>query len=104
MPTFYEIPLTPQSQTFAISLLGTSYNMNILWMDAPLGGWFMDLFDVNNNPIRCGIPLQPGNNMMEQFQYAGIGGGFTVTTDGDIWATPTYSGLGISTHLWFVTS
>lgn len=99
--TFFEIPLVSTPQTFTIPLLGVTYNMTILWRDAPMAGWVLDIADANNNPIKQGIPLVTGADLLAQYGYLGFGGGLYVSTDGDFYATPVYGNLGTTAHLWF---
>ena len=100
----FEIPLTPAAQTFSISLGGTSYQLTLMWRDATMGGWFLDIADAASNAIISGVPLVPGVNLLEQYAYLGIGGGLVVQTDNDPDAAPTYDDLGVTSHLYLVTS
>jgi hypothetical protein len=100
--TAYEIPLTPQAQTLAIALAGVTYNLTLQWrsVDA-LGGWVLDIADVNNNPLLLGMPLVTGTNLLAPFAYLGIAGALYVLTDGNALAVPTYANLGTLAHLYF---
>lgn len=101
----YEVPLSPQSQTFSISLNGSSYNLTLAWRSKDgLGGWVLELADAANNPLVQGIPLVTGCDLLGQYAYLGIGGGLWVLTDGNSLTIPTYSNLGSLSHLYFVTS
>jgi Domain of unknown function (DUF6983) len=101
----YEIPLTPQAQTFSISLNGTTYNLTLMWRSVDsLGGWVLDVADASNNPIVQGIPLVTGCDLLRQYRYLGFGGGLWVLTDGDATAIPTYTNLGQTSHLYFVVT
>ena len=104
MTTFYEIPLSSQPQTFTISLGGLVYNLTVLWRDAIMGGWFLDIADSTNTPLACGLPLVTGTDLLAQLAYLGIAGSMVVTTDGDINVVPTFANLGTLSHLWFVTT
>lgn len=97
----YEVPMRPQAQTFRIQLAGGYYRLTSYWVDLPEGGWALDIADVNNNQILCGVPLVTGADLLAQYAYLGIGGALFVTTDGDLLAPPSYSGLGSESHLWF---
>lgn len=99
----FEIPLSPQAQKFNIQLGTVTYNLRLSWNDAPTGGWVLDLLDVNDVPIICGIPLITGADLLEQYDYLNIGGSLEVQTDFDVNAVPTFQNLGIQSHLYFIT-
>lgn len=100
MPVF-EIPTGPSQRRFSIPLGDKTYNLRLDYADAPEGGWLLDIADAQNNLIVCGIPLVTGADLLAQYAYLGIGGKLFVTTDGDLGAVPTYSNLGVSSHLWW---
>lgn len=102
MTTTYEIPLTPQSQQLSTTLAGTTYNLAVLWRDGEFGGWFLDINDQNNNPIINGIPLVTGVDLLAQYEYLGLGFQLWVQTDNDPAAVPTYTNLGVTSHLYAV--
>ena len=41
----YVIPLTPEPQRFSIVLAGRELLLAVRWMDAPEGGWLLDMAD-----------------------------------------------------------
>lgn len=103
--TYYEIPLAPsQPVDFSITLGTTIYAMSLRWRDADQGGWVLDIYDVNNNPLVCGIPLVTGLDLLMQYKHLGFIGSLVVLTDGDAYAVPTFDSLGASTRLYFVAS
>ena len=122
--TFYEIPLIASPQSFAISLAGTTYNMQLMFHEANAGvlgaptgadssnislvtdtndldGWALDISDSTNVPIVCGIPLIPGIDLLYQYAYLGFGGSLVVAVDGDPNGVPDFAGLGTTGHLYF---
>jgi predicted Zn-dependent protease with MMP-like domain len=101
--TTYEIPLTPSPQTFSILLAGVSYQLTLRYIDATDGGWLIDIADNAENNILCGVPLVTGHDLLEQYDYLGIGGQLFVQTDGDPDTVPTFQNLGLQGHLYFVT-
>lgn len=101
MSTF-EIPLQPTPQRFAISLAGVTYEITVTW-NAATACWIMDVADQNSVPIVGGIPLLTGSDLLEQFQYLGLGGAMYSQTDTDPWQVPTFDDLGSTGHLYFVT-
>lgn len=101
----YEIPLSPQAQTFSIPLNAVTYNLTLMWRSKDgIGGWVLDIADASNNPLVTGIPLVTGCDLLGQYAYLGFGGGLWVLTDGSPTAVPTYSNLGSLSHLYFVVT
>ena len=99
----YEIPLTPQAQTFQISLNSVAYKFTLQWRSKDgLGGWVLDIADAANNPLLSGLPLVTGCDLLAQYAYVGIGGELWVLTDGAPLEIPTYANLGTLAHLYFV--
>ncbi len=55
----FSIPLTNQNQNLQISILNVVYTLTMRWnalANSGNGLWFLDINDVNNNPILNGIP------------------------------------------------
>ena len=100
----YEIPLSPQPQTFAVPLGGVNYRLTVKWASADMGGWFLDIATPEDTPILNGIPLVTGANLLAQYDYLGFTGGLAVQTDFDVYATPTFDNLGLRSHLYFVVT
>ena len=98
----YEIPLKPNSQSFAIALAGVTYNLTLIW-NSILVSWVLDIADVNKNPILQGIPLVTGTDLLAPFSYLNFGGTLTCSTDNNADAIPTYNDLGSTSHLIFTT-
>lgn len=100
-----EVPLLAAAQSFEIQLKDTVYNVGMQWRDAVAGGgWFMDLADNIGNQIIGGIPLVTGANLLEQFDYLGIGGQLIVQTDNDTDQIPAFDALGQLSHLYFAVA
>lgn len=99
----FEIPLTPQPQTFTIALSGVDYRLTVQWRNAEQGGWVLDIADTSNNPIIEGIPLVTGVDLLEQYAYLGLGGVLWCQTTADPDAVPTFDNLGSGSHLYWFT-
>lgn len=99
----YEVPLSPTPQIFEIQLGDVTYKMRVSWNDASQGGWILDIFDVNEVPIICGIPFVTGVNLLGQYDYLGFKGQLFVQTDYDLYAVPTFTNLGIQARLYYLT-
>lgn len=103
MSTPFEIPLVPgKSQKFAISLNAIQYSLLFKWVDAPDGGWTVDILDSTGAPIIQGVPLVTGADLLAQYGYLDLGGSLIVQTDGDQAAVPTFNNLGQASHLYYV--
>ncbi len=99
----FEIPFVPgQPQQMQISLNGTVYSIKARWCD-PANCWMMDLSDSSGNPILLGVPLVTGADLLDQYEYLGIGGALIVQTDNDVDAVPTFANHGSQAGLYFVT-
>lgn len=99
----FEIPLSPNPQTFTISLSGVDYRLTVQWRNAEGAGWILDIADTSANPIIQGIPLVTGVNLLEQFEYL-ISGVLWVQTTADPDAVPTFDNLGVGSHLYWYTA
>jgi hypothetical protein len=97
----YEIPLIPSPQEFQISLNNVSYQVRIIW-NWVMQTWVMDMYDVQGNAVLLGNPLVTGANLWEQFTYLGFPGRLEVQSDQDTLAPPTFSNLGLNSHLYYL--
>lgn len=104
MSAVYEIPLRPsQAAIFTITLADILYNMRLTYDAAQDGRWILDIGDANQIPLVAGIPLVTGVDLLAQYRYLGFGGSLVVTTDRGAGEVPTFDGLGVTSHLYFVT-
>ena len=99
----YEIPLSPNPQTFMISLNGTDYRLTFYW-NSPANCWMLDLADADSNPMIQGIPVVTGLDLLYQYKYLGVAGSLVVQTDYDTPAVPTFENLGVTGRVYFVVS
>jgi hypothetical protein len=79
--TPYEIPLSPNPQTFAVALAGKTYQLTFSW-NTVLLCWLLDIATEDRTPIVSGIPVVTGLDLLTQYAYLGIGGSLVVQTDG----------------------
>jgi len=103
MTTQYEIPTSAQPQKFAITLAGVTYNLIMVW-NSKAACWVIDIHDVNDNQLVCGIPMVTGADLLAPYPHLGFGGTLTVSTDGNPHAIPTLDNLGTTGHLYFSTT
>jgi hypothetical protein len=98
--------LTPKPQVISTQFPnGSTYFLRILFtQDSDNPAWSLDIFDVDQNPIILGVPLVTGCDLLEQFGYLELGVKMFCTTDADVFAVPSLSNLGVSSHLWIQTS
>ena len=100
MPTVSEIPLSSQNESFQVTMANVVYRMRVTWRDPY--GWFLDIADVNANKLVSGIPLVAGINFLQPYPQFQFHCALIVLTDGDIDADPTFSNLGLQSHLYVV--
>lgn len=98
----FEIPLTPQPQTFRIVLAGVTYQVRLVWNLVSLS-WVLDLSDSSGAPLVLGIPLVTGADLLAPYTYLNLGGQMTCETDGDLLQPPSRDNLGTSGKLYFTT-
>ena len=99
--TIFEVPLSPQAQTFLITLAGVQYQFSVIW-NSFSQCWILDIDLPDNTPVVTGIPLVPGLDLLSQFKHLNFGGSLVVQSDGNPDAVPTFSNLGLQGHLYFV--
>lgn len=100
MTTIYQIPLGSGAQQFTVDLGGTKYKIRLLYRKADGGGWFLDLYDARGNIVLAGLPLRPGHDLLEPYQYLGIGHLY-VAVDGGAERDPDYSDMGSAVSLYY---
>lgn len=113
MTTIYEIPLTPSPQSFNIALpisftvpaISNAYRLVFQYQDSQIGmgGWTVDIYDGNGEPMLCGVPLITGADLLAQFAYLNFGAQMIVYSDGQPDLPPTFDNLGIGSHVLWVT-
>ena len=103
MQNTYEIPLIASPQTFSITLSNVDYNILIVWNTVALA-WVINFYDVNQVPILTGIPLVTGVDLLLPYPDLAFGGKLFAQTDHDLTSPPTFENLGITGHLYWVTS
>jgi len=101
--TPFEIPLQATPQTLAITLAGVQYRLTVRW-NWVNASWVIDIADSSNVPILSGIPMVTGADLLEQFGYLGFGGQLIAQTDNNPDVVPTFTDLGGTGHLYFVTN
>lgn len=97
----FEIPLNPQAQSFLIPLAGTTYSLRLYW-NTPASCWGLDIADASAAPLVRGIPLVTGVDLLAQYAYLNFPGALICQTDHDPDAVPTFTNLGLTSHLYFV--
>lgn len=99
------IPLTPEPQSFGITLAGRELRLTVRWFEAPRPddariGWMLDIAEPEGAaPIVSGIPLVGGYDLLAPYGYLELGGALVL--DGDM--PPTLENLGAGVELCFVT-
>lgn len=99
--TSNEVPLQPQAQQLYVSLNGVTYQLTLRW-NAYSAAWVADLASASGTPMISGFPLVTGVDLLEQFEYLGIGGALVVQSDNDPNLVPNYGSLGVTGHLYYL--
>lgn len=103
MPNFFKIPLLGTPERFRITLSGIDYWIKVTYKNVTDGGWVMDISDSTGNSLVNGIPLVTGVNLLAQYPHLGFKGRMWIQTDYDPDAVPTFTNLGSSAKLFWVT-
>lgn len=77
-------------------------NIRVKW-NPPAGCWVADISDINNTPVLVGVPLVTGANLLEQFLHLGFSGKLIAQTDNAPDVVPTFTNLGTTGHLYYLT-
>lgn len=99
----YEIPLSPEAQKFDIVLAGVDYLISVYW-GTRTNTWLIDIANAAGTPILTGIPLVANTDLLAPYPYLNFGGQLIAQTDNAPNVPPTYDNLGITGHLYFVTT
>lgn len=101
MTTLLEIPLIASPQKLTISLNSVVYSLSLKW-NTFLDCWVMDFGLQDGTPILSGVPMVPNVDLFEQYEYLDFGGVLVAAneTDDD---PPTFTNLGDTGHLYFIT-
>jgi hypothetical protein len=97
----YEIPTSATDQRFSIPLNGVIYQLTCKWC-APASAWTLDIATDGGEALVSGIPIVTGVDLLEQHRHIGIAGRLVAQTDGDTFAPPTQTNLGIAGRLYFL--
>lgn len=101
--TPFEIPLQPSAaQKLVVTMANVQYTLTFRW-NVPANAWIVDFADENGAPIVEGIPIVTGADLLAQLRYLNFGGALIAQTDNDQDAVPTFSNLGVTGHVYFVT-
>lgn len=72
---YYTIPLSPEPQSFNITLGGKDYRLTVRWLEAFEAGWVLDIEDPEKElSLIMGLPLITGGDLLEPFSYLNFGG------------------------------
>lgn len=99
---FFKIPLNPFPETFSISISNVEYTGMTRW-NAVQQCWVVSLMDTNDVPILQNLPLIPGVNLVDQFDYLGLGVALQALLDYDPSVPVPYASLGTTGNLYVET-
>ena len=97
----YLIPINAPPCTFSVNLPGGTYFFRFLFTDANEGGWTLDISDAHGKAVIHGIPLVTRTDLLDGYEYLGLGCRLVIGTTGDPGAAPSRSDLGTSSFLFF---
>jgi hypothetical protein len=97
-----EIPLTPEPQIFSIQFGQKSYRLRFAYANVVDGGWFLDVFDDDNNPLVCGIPLITGLDLLAPYYYLEIPAMLILVNKTKPFQVPAFEELGTVARLYAV--
>lgn len=98
----FQLPVKAIPQNFSITLANKEYSVTSRWNDAPDGGWIIDFVDATTGlAVASNIPMIAGADMLSGLEYLGFEGQLRIFTDGDSFAVPTYTNLGVECNLYF---
>jgi len=99
----FTIPFINTPQEFEISLNDRDLILTNKWNDIDQN-WIIDISDaVTGDSIIAGIPMVVGANLLQQYEYLGLGGQIIIFTSGDELSTPTLENLGLESNAYFIT-
>jgi hypothetical protein len=101
--TQYRIPLINVAQQLTISLAGVTYSLTVKW-NSSANCWVVDIGDQNGVLLVGAIALVTGTDLLGQYGYLNFGGQLIAATDFNPDAPPTYSNLGTTGTVTFVTT
>lgn len=99
---YLEIPLRAEQQRLGVSLDQTDYFMVLTWC-APMSYWVLELQDSGGNRLLAGVPLIIGADLLAQYKHIGLKGALVVQSDTNPQHNPTYTDLGGTSHLYYIT-
>jgi len=101
--TLFTIPVENIPQDFNITLSGLQLRTVCKWNE--FCGWLLDIYDATTQePLIMALPLVVGCDILEQYKYTGIPGAMIVYTDGDQYAAPTLTNLGVESNLYYLVN
>lgn len=68
-----QLALNPGNHVFSTVLGDDTFTMQVLYRDAPLGGWYLDMINTVSGVSIWGIPITSGVDVLAQFQHLGWG-------------------------------
>lgn len=99
---FFKIPLNPFPETFSITINNVEYTGMTRW-NAVQGCWMVSLANTNNVPILQNIPVIPGVNLLDQFDYLNLGVKMAALLDYDPATVPPFESLGTTGNVYVET-
>lgn len=103
MTTTSEIPVTPGTpQRFSVTLSGVEYRL-LLRFNQYLEAWQLTIANAAGTKLVEAVTLTTGEDVLSQHRHLGIGGQLFVVGTGHPDTPPTFTDLGDTAHLLYVT-
>lgn len=97
-----EIPLVAGPQRMTFMMAGFYRRLRVHYADVPEAGWLLDIGMEDGTPLVCGLPMIPGDSLLAQFRYLGLGGDLYVTSDANPNGPIGYEEAGTTMRLFWV--
>lgn len=97
----FEIPLSPGSQNFKVTLNKVEYGMSLLWNNHDTT-WILNISNNKGIQILSGIPLVPNVDLLGQFRHMGFVGKLVAVSLENKSASPGYWDIGSSSKLLYI--
>ena len=99
----YKLPLINKSQRLTVQLGAETYILTVDW-NALVNLWFVGIYDSGSSPLLLNIPLVAGADLLAPQETVGIPGKLLALQDGNGFLPPSYSDLGVTSNVYFVTT
>lgn len=97
----YEIPLTPDNQTFSLRIGDNTLGFRLIFRDA--AGWVIDMASAAGDTLIQGLPVLGGVDMLAPYAYLELGVKLFAVSGENVPEHPNATTLGNGSRLLFMT-